>query len=183
MITLIPGERIYLVKRRHKFALYSRLSPVLAIFLLLLLSIFYILLYFEFFWPKFLLNFLPQLSSFKLKFFILFFLSQVLAFFWALIWLVFINYYFDFWIITDQRVIHAELKTFFNMKISSVAFDKIQDITVSIKGFFPAIFHFGDITIQTAGEMGQFTFSQIPDPEIVKQVIFEAQTDYLKSKK
>ena len=69
------------------------------------------------------------------------------------------------------------------MKISSLTLDKIQDITVSIKGLFPAIFHFGDITIQTAGERGQFTFYQIPDPDIVKQVIFEAQTDYLKSKK
>jgi hypothetical protein len=47
----------------------------------------------------------------------------------------------------------------------------------------PTIFHFGNLHIQTAGEFREFVMRQISDPEIVKQVIFEAQRDYLKQLK
>lgn len=68
------------------------------------------------------------------------------------------------------------------MQISSLSLDKIQDITTNVKGFLAAFFGFGEITIQTAGAKGQFTFYQIPEPEIVKKIIFEAQQDFLKTK-
>jgi hypothetical protein len=84
--------------------------------------------------------------------------------------------------VTNQRVVHAELKGLFNMKISNILYEKIQDITIQIKGVLASIFHFGNITIQSAGEYGQFTFSQIPDPEIIKQIIVENQIDWLKQK-
>jgi hypothetical protein len=63
-----------------------------------------------------------------------------------------------------------------------VELDKIQDMTAKIKGFLPSFFHFGDLRIQTAGEKGEFILDQIEDPELVKQVIFEAKFDYQKAK-
>lgn len=51
-----------------------------------------------------------------------------------------------------------------------------------IKGFLSAIFHFGDLIVQTAAEKGEFIMDQIEDPEIVKQIIFEAKIDYQKTK-
>jgi hypothetical protein len=55
-------------------------------------------------------------------------------------------------------------------------------MTASIKGFLPSLFHFGDLRIQTAAEKGEFILEKIEDPEIVKQVIFEAKIDYQKMK-
>jgi hypothetical protein len=55
-------------------------------------------------------------------------------------------------------------------------------MTTSIKGILPSLYHFGNLRIQTAAEKGEFVLDQIEDPELVKQVIFEAKIDYQKSK-
>lgn len=69
----------------------------------------------------------------------------------------------------------------FNINYVSVEFDKIQDITTSIKGFSASIFHYGDVLIQTAGEKGQFILDKIEDPQIVQKIIFEAKADFQKN--
>ncbi len=71
------------------------------------------------------------------------------------------------------------MKSLFNVTYSSIFHDKIQDIIISVKGFLAAFFDFGDIQIETAGAFKQFIFRDIPDPEIIKQVILEAKRDYL----
>jgi len=183
MIQLNPGERIYLLKRRHRVVLFSELSPIIFFFVLILISIFSLFFIKKISWPEFLLKYFPEVSNFNLRFLILFFLSIFLSILWVLIFLIVTDYFLDCWVVTNQRTIHIELAGLFNLTYSSVFHDKIQDITVTIKGFLPAIFHFGDIQIETAGEFRQFIFQQIPDPEIVKQVILEAQRDYLIEKK
>jgi hypothetical protein len=54
-------------------------------------------------------------------------------------------------------------------------------MTAKIKGLLSSIYHFGDLRIQTAAEKGEFLLDQIEDPELVKQVIFEAKIDYQKT--
>jgi uncharacterized membrane protein YdbT with pleckstrin-like domain len=87
-----------------------------------------------------------------------------------------------YWIITNQRIIEARLIGLFNVQYSSFELDKIQDMTAKIEGLLPSIFRFGDLRIQTAAEKGEFLLDQIEDPELVKQVIFEAKIDYQKTK-
>ena len=72
------------------------------------------------------------------------------------------------------------MKSLFNVSFSTIFHDKIQDIVVSVKGFLPSFFRFGDIQIETAGGFKQFIFHQIPEPGIIKQVILETKMDFLK---
>jgi len=183
MISLRPGEKIYLIKRRHRLVLIRELFPEVLIFLatiILMIILFFIPLPS---WPDWLIRFIPFLLEFEIGYLLLFFLSLFLLVLWTIIFLVITDYYLTCWIVTNQRTIHAELKGLFNLTYSSVFHDKIQDITVSIKGFLPAIFRFGNIQIQTAGEFREFIFRQVSDPEIVKQAILEAQRDYLRQMK
>jgi len=83
-----------------------------------------------------------------------------------------------YWVITNQRILEARFISFFNIKYSSIELSKIQDMTVSIEGVFPSLFRFGNLKIETAGEKGEFILNQIENPEIVKQIIFEAKIDY-----
>jgi hypothetical protein len=84
--------------------------------------------------------------------------------------------------VTNKRIIEAKFIGLFNVQYSSIELDKIQDMRAQIKGFLPAIFHFGNLIVQTAAEKGEFIMDQIETPEIVKQVIFEAKMDYQKTK-
>ena len=104
--------------------------------------------------------------------------SLILPILWSLIFYIVTQYYLTYWVITNRRIISAKLVGLFNIKYASISLDKIQDLTVFIKGILPSIYHFGNLRIQTAGEKGQFLLDQIQDPEIVKQVIFEAKIDY-----
>jgi len=82
-----------------------------------------------------------------------------------------IDYALDVWVITDRRAIHAELNGFFRRIVSSVPHDKIQDITVTVPGFFATVFHYGDLQIQSAGAFQPTKMKTIPKPHRLKDVI------------
>lgn len=182
MIKFEEGERIYLIKRRHPIVLRMKTSPFAFILSIITLLILLLLFFFSPSWPKGLIKLFPSIENYNLRYLLLFFLSISLLFFWNLLWFAILDYYLNCYLVTNQRIIQVEMKGLFNFAYSSIFYDKIQDMTVTIKGFLPAIFRFGDIQIQTAGELGRFVLQQISDPEIVKQVILEAQRDYLQRK-
>lgn len=177
MLKLNPGEKIHLIKRRHRIILKLQLLPFALVLLLILFAIL-ILFFKEITWFQFLVEKFPQLLEFRLKFILIFFLSLFLPVLWAVIFTIITYYYLTYWVVTNQRTIYVKLNGFFNVDYVSVSHDRIQDITISIKGVFASVFRFGDLQIQTAGEMGKFVFDSISEPELIKQVIFEIQKDY-----
>lgn len=183
MISLREGEKIYLIKRRHPFILLRNLFPLCLIFLatILVMVIFLFLPLPD--WPNFLAKFILSLSEVNLRYLLLFFLSLFLLILWVIIFLTFTAYYLDYWIVTNQRTIHTELRGLFSISSSSVFHDRIQDITLDIHGFFPTIFRFGNLHIQTAGEFREFIFKEIPEPSKTKDVIFQAQKEFLRQMK
>lgn len=90
-----------------------------------------------------------------------------------LIWLFllssFVDFYLDAWIVTDWRVLNIEQKGLFSRVVSELDLAKIQDVTSEVEGFFPYIFNFGDVHIQTAGEVERFVFEQIWRPHEVRK--------------
>ena len=108
-------------------------------------------------------------------------------FFLLAIWLygfmLWIDYFFDIWIITSERIINIEQKGMFARKASELRFQKIQDITTEVSGFMPTIFNYGDVRIQTAGENEEFIFRTIPDPYNIKNIIMSLQKQTEESSK
>lgn len=94
-----------------------------------------------------------------------------------IIFFIFMDFYLDYWVITNQRIIKVKINGFFNETSTSVFLSNIQDITTLTRGFIETAFDFGDIYIQTAGAFRELVMDKIPHPEIVKQVIIEARFD------
>lgn len=94
---------------------------------------------------------------------------------WIYAFLIWIDYYFDIWIITSERVINIEQKGLFMREVSELKFAKIQDVTAEVGGFFPTILNYGDVHVQTAGEEERFFFRQVPDPYGTKNIIMDLQ--------
>jgi len=81
----------------------------------------------------------------------------------------FIDFHLDVWIVTNKRIINIEQQGLFNREISEHEVEKIQDVTGTQKGFLQTIFSYGDVHVQTAGEIQRFIFKQVNDPfEVVK---------------
>jgi uncharacterized membrane protein YdbT with pleckstrin-like domain len=181
MIILREKEQIILIKRRHPLIFARDISTVVLIFLATIISM--LLLFFSSFnFPETLINTFPILLDYKARLFVLYLLSIFLIFLWQTMFIILADYYLDCWIITDQRTIHTEINNLFHRTFSSISHDRIQDITINIKGIIPTFLKYGDLQIQTAGGFQEFIFKQIPDPYQTKEKIFRAQKKYSEEK-
>jgi hypothetical protein len=92
-------------------------------------------------------------------------------FIWLFGFLIWIDYYFDVWIITNERIVNIEQKGLFVRHISELSFQNVQDVTSAVNGLLPTILNYGDVAIQTAGAKNRFLFRQVPDPYQVKDIV------------
>jgi uncharacterized membrane protein YdbT with pleckstrin-like domain len=157
------NEQIILMVRRHWFNILEQFFVVFLMILLLLGS--WIIL--PLFFPKVIT------SSFDVLFNFLRNLFGMLI--WIIFFLIWIDYYFDVWIITDKRVVNIEQKGLFNRMVSELELTRIQDITTEVTGVIPTMLNYGDVFIQTAGENPRFIFRQVPDPYGIKDTLMNLQ--------
>lgn len=105
--------------------------------------------------------------------FTLFIQNSLILLIWLYAFLIWIDYFFDVWIITNERVINIEQKGLFVRSVSELKFSRIQDVTSEVSGMLPTILNFGDVKVQTASEEEFFLFRRVPDPYHVKDIIME----------
>ena len=90
---------------------------------------------------------------------------------WILSFYMLTMYSLNTVVITNKRIIENEQQGFFRRKVSELPVYRIQDIAVRIHGFFETLLSFGEVSVQTAAENREFVFSQIPNPEEVKDAV------------
>ncbi|HCP08501.1 MAG TPA: hypothetical protein DIT25_01740 [Candidatus Moranbacteria bacterium] len=157
------GEQIIAVLRRHWFSIiYNLFSIFAAVFLLIGGHVYFPTLFPIFQSPEFsgLFLFLENLFAMVI---------------WILFFLIWIDYYFDVWIITNKRIVDVKQKGLFNRSVSELELEKIQDITTRVTGMIPTFINYGDVDIQTAGGKDHFLFIEVPDPYRVKDIIMNLQ--------
>jgi membrane protein YdbS with pleckstrin-like domain len=162
-------EKVSLLARRHILILI-RHNVIFALYFLIPVVIFVSLYYFE-------------IDLATLAFFpIIILIASLYYLFVCLFALIrWVEYYYDVWIVTDKRLIDVEQVSLFNHVTSELRLDKIQDVTVEIKGLLPSMFHYGNIYVQTAGAIQRFSFEEVPNPQQIKTLIIGLQ-DQLGSK-
>lgn len=80
-----------------------------------------------------------------------------------------------FYIITNQRVIRIDQRSFFNRVISEAEINRIQEISTNINGPVKTMLNFGTVKIQTASTSTQISLDNVPDPYNLQQVIVRIQ--------
>lgn len=63
----------------------------------------------------------------------------------------FLNWYFDVFIITDERIIDIDFRNLIYKNITSTKINNIEDVTHSVSGVLPSLLDFGTVLVQTAG--------------------------------
>jgi len=105
---------------------------------------------------------------------------------WLLvIWIIFFtnwtNYYLDILLITNKRVIDVEQLGLFARDLAEMRIENIQDIRVEIVGLLASLLHFGNLHIQTAGEVKEFVIRNLYDPHAVKDIISKQHDDVMRN--
>jgi len=83
----------------------------------------------------------------------------------------FIGWFFNIYIVTNERVVDIDFFYLLYKKFSEAELLKIQDISYTSGGILAAIFNFGNVTVQTAGESPNLEFDSVPFPEKVVETI------------
>lgn len=158
MLQLHPQEKIILVIRKHWFVMVR----TIIIFLILVLM------------PVAVFTFLPLLSQIidiaPAVPFINFLTALYLMVLLSLLFLAWMDYYLDMWIVTNQRIIDIEQLGLFSRNVSEIPLERVQDVTLEVHGIFETVLKFGTIRIQTAGER-EFQITDVPHLYELKETI------------
>lgn len=72
-------------------------------------------------------------------------------------------------LITSEKVCQQLYLSLFNKKISQLSIADVQDVTVKQQGIWAHVFNYGTLTIETAGEQTNYTFTFVPEPYAVSK--------------
>jgi len=107
---------------------------------------------------------MPYLITVAVAFFL------VIALFVISTWIV---HYYNFFIVTDRRLVEIIQKGLFNREINELTFDQVQDVGFKVCGVLNTFFDAGDIEIQTAGSSRNFLIKTIPRPNISAEILLD----------
>ncbi len=92
-------------------------------------------------------------------------------FLWILLYGFWLDYYLDFFIVTDKRVVDIEQSGLFGRTVAEERLYRIQDVTSETRGIVPTLLRYGHVYVQTAGKTERFIFEDVPNPETVAKTI------------
>ena len=104
-----------------------------------------------------------------------FMIGASLFFLFGLLFLyqVFVDYWLDVFIVTDKRILDIEQTGLFSRTVSELRLHRIQDVTTEVTGFLHTFLDYGNISIQTAGEVEHFTFENLEHPNRLAKIILD----------
>ena len=153
------GEKIILLLRRHWL---TNVGWLLGAVVLLILPQFIFLLF--------------SFGALPLRF------KLIGTLIWYLVWGGFVferflNWFFNVFIITDERIVDFDFYGLIYKEISDAKIEHIQDVTYRVGGFLRNLFDFGSVFVQTAAQVPQFEFHDVPQPARVAKVLRELITE------
>lgn len=160
MLKLNENEAIAMVVRKHWFVM-TRTVVFFAVLLLVPLLISFLLPFAE--------TFVDQTKLDAIINFVLALYTMGVLLFLFLAWM---DYYLDMWVVTNMRIIDIKQTGLFNREISEIPMNRIQDVTIEVKGVVETMLKFGTIRIRTAGGQ-EFTITNIPRLYDVKDAILK----------
>lgn len=83
----------------------------------------------------------------------------------------FLHWFFNIYIVTNERVIDIDFQYLLFKRFSQAELERIQDISYTAGGIFATVFHYGNVYVQTAGEVPNLEFLAVPRPDKVVEKI------------
>ncbi len=83
----------------------------------------------------------------------------------------FLTWFYNVGIVTDERVVDVDFPNILYKSIGQAGLQQIQDTNIKVGGFIRSLFDYGDVLIETAGEIPEIDFEAIPHPSVVAQMI------------
>ncbi len=83
----------------------------------------------------------------------------------------FIDWFFNIYIVTNERLVDIDFLHLLYKHFTQAEIYRIQEISFTTGGIIATFFNYGTVFIQTAGDMPNIEFANVPFPERVVQII------------
>ncbi len=83
----------------------------------------------------------------------------------------FLSWLFNVQIITDERIVDIDFSNLIYKQVTDANIDKVQDVTYKMGGVVRTLFNYGDVLVQTAGEVPNIDFEAVPNPARVAKIL------------
>ena len=80
-------------------------------------------------------------------------------------------WYWTAFVVTNTRIIDTDQRGIFHRRISEVRFEKVEDVSIEIRGIMATLFHLGSVRVQTSGAQSTIELRTVPRPEIVHELL------------
>lgn len=94
----------------------------------------------------------------------------------------FLSWFFNLYIITDERIIDVDFKSLLFRNVSFAKYENVEDVSFTTSGTLGAIFDYGTVLVQTAGETNEFEFEHVPYPNRVSEFINDMLSEIKREK-
>lgn len=168
-----PNERVYIMLRRH---IITNLGWIISLIIFGLLPLIVSILF------NYLKVDIYQIEEVKQIYIMATFMVWYLLLL-TFSFMKFLDWYFNIYVVTNERLIDFDFSPFAYHKISETGLDCIVDATQESIGFIPMLFNYGDVYIQTAGEKREFDFTAVPRPAWVRDKIMDLRDMIFKKPK
>jgi hypothetical protein len=82
-------------------------------------------------------------------------------------------------IVTTHRIVDIDQKGFFHKEISKIAYDQVEDVFGSIKGFWGTIFRYGNVIIQTGNGKIEVIIDRVKQPVHIQEEIQDMRDRFM----
>jgi len=162
---LFPGqqdnEQVYMVLRQHWMVLFGKIA-VWIMFVAILMGSDYAIS-----------QYAPGLKNAPYAQIVNLIKSIYLMFLVLGLLIVWVMYYLNVQIITNERIVDITQVSLLHHTISELHLSRIEDVTAEVNGIFPTFLNYGNLYVQTAGETERFEFEKIPNPAQVNKLILD----------
>ena len=93
------------------------------------------------------------------------------------------NWYRDLFVLTNERLITIDQKSFFHRLVSETTLDTVIDVTYETKGVAQSSFGFGSVIISTSGSLPKIEWKNINTPGKIQKKVMATIDDYVKRHK
>jgi len=96
---------------------------------------------------------------------------------WLIMFIGWVDYYLDVWMVTNERIVEIKQNALFNRQISELDLEDIEDVSAKVVGFWGTLLGYGTIFVQTAATTEMFEFLRIPKPNEVQKVVLMLKSE------
>lgn len=83
----------------------------------------------------------------------------------------FFDWYFDVYIVTNERLLEYQFKPFANYSIEEIFIENIEGVKQKTPGFIASVFNYGNVTVQTEAKDKEIRINYVSNPAKIRDII------------